>query len=70
MESKFRSVSKSVIWRITGVVILAVVTFCFTRNWIQTGLVTFLHHGIFLVVFYVHERIWLKFKFGTKNKKP
>ena len=59
METRLRSAVKSVVWRMTGVVILAVITFLFTRSWIQTGLVTILHHGTFLVVFYFHERIWL-----------
>lgn len=60
METRRRSAAKSIVWRMTGVVILAIITFLFTRSWIQTGLVTFLHHGIFLVVFYVHERVWLR----------
>lgn len=59
-ETKLRSAVKSVIWRVTGVIILASITFLFTRSWIQTGLITFLHHGIFLIVFYLHERIWLR----------
>ena len=59
-EKHSRSISKSVIWRIVGIVVLAVITYAYTRSWIQTSLVTVLHHGIFLVVFYLHERAWLK----------
>jgi len=59
METKLRSATKSVIWRITGVVILAIITYLFTGNWMQTGLITIIHHGVFLFVFYFHERIWL-----------
>ncbi len=59
-EHRKRSALKSIIWRITGIVILAFITFIFTRSWIQTGLVTIIHHGVFLLVFYVHERIWLR----------
>lgn len=61
-ETHIRSASKSVIWRIAGVLILAAVTYAYTRHWIQTGLITLLHHGIFLIVFYFHERLWLKVK--------
>ena len=50
------------IWRIVGVVVLAAVTYAYTGNWITTSLVTFIHHAVFLVVFYYHERIWLKIK--------
>ena len=59
-EYKKRSALKSIVWRITGILILAFITFIFTRSWIQTGLVTIIHHGVFLLVFYVHERIWLR----------
>ena len=61
-EKRIRSMSKSVIWRIMGVLILAAVTYAYTRKWIQTGLITFIHHGVFLFVFYFHERLWLKVK--------
>lgn len=58
MEKKVRSAIKSIIWRLMGIVILSSVTFFYTRNWIQTSWVTFLHHGVFLFVFYLHERFW------------
>lgn len=45
-----------------GVFILAAITYAYTRQWIQTGLITVIHHGIFLIVFYYHERFWLKVK--------
>jgi len=61
-ETHIRSVLKSIFWRIVGVIILATITYIYTRQWIQTSIITTLHHGIFLVVFYFHERIWLKLK--------
>lgn len=62
-ELKTRSAIKSLIWRIMGILILGTITYCYTRKWITTGLITFIHHGIFLFVFYFHERIWLKCKY-------
>lgn len=61
-ETRIRSASKSIIWRIMGILILATVSYAYTRQWIQTGLITVIHHGVFLVVFYFHERLWLKIK--------
>ncbi len=58
MDSHKKSILKSVFWRIAGVIILAAITYLYTRNWITTGLVTFIHHAVFLVVFYLHERVW------------
>ena len=62
METRARSVSKSVLWRILGVLILAIITYAYTQEWIQTGLITSIHHGVFLFVFYFHERLWLRVK--------
>jgi len=61
-EIKKRSALKSFIWRIVGVVVLAAVTYGWTGNWITTGLVTVIHHTVFLLVFYLHERAWLRIK--------
>ena len=57
-ETHVRSATKSVIWRIIGVMVLALITYVVTRNWITTSLVTFIHHGTFLIVYYLHERFW------------
>jgi uncharacterized membrane protein len=58
-ETHSRSFVKSLIWRIMGVVLLGAVTYFYTRHWIQTSWITFLHHGVFLFIFWGHERFWL-----------
>lgn len=63
MEIRTRSVIKSILWRLLGVLILGSVTYFYTKHWIQTGLITAIHHGVFLFVFYFHERLWLKCKY-------
>jgi len=68
-DSHLKSAVKSIIWRICGVIILAAVTYFYTRSWITTGLVTIIHHGVFLVVFYFHERIWFRFKIAGLKRK-
>jgi len=59
-ELHSRSALKSLIWRIVGVLILGAVTYYYTHKWITTGLITVIHHGVFLFVFYAHERLWMK----------
>ena len=59
---------KSLIWRIIGVFWLGGITYIFTHNWITVGLVTVIHHATFLVVFYLHERAWLKSQWDSKWK--
>jgi uncharacterized membrane protein len=68
-ETLKRSSLKSFIWRIVGVVLLASVTYFYTRRWITTSWITFLHHGIFFFVFIAHERFWLHVDItGLKRK--
>ena len=57
-DSHKRSMIKSLVWRIIGIFWLGGITWLFTRNLIQMSSITFIHHGIFLVVFYLHERAW------------
>ena len=59
-NSHRKSMLKSVIWRLLGIFVLAIVTYIFTRSLIQTGLITFLHHGAFLIIYYLHERVWFR----------
>jgi len=63
METILRSCIKSIFWRILGIIILASVTYFYTRQWIQTGLITIIHHGVFLIIFVIHERIWNKYRY-------
>jgi len=65
IEKHSRSILKSIIWRVVGILILLAVTYYYTGNYITTGLITFLHHAIFLLVFYLHERLWLKIKLNN-----
>lgn len=66
IDTHKRSMLKSLVWRIIGIIWLALITWLFTRNFIQTSLITFIHHGIFLIVFYLHERVWLYSKITNK----
>ena len=69
MESQVRSATKSFIWRIVGVLVLGTVTYCYTGNWITTSWITFLHHGVFLFVFWAHERFYLHTDFTGLTRK-
>ena len=69
METIWRSFVKSILWRIVGVITLGCVTYFYTRQWVQTTWITFLHHGVFLFIFVWHERFWLKVDIhGLKRK--
>jgi len=68
MHNHRQSILKSLIWRIMGVVILGAVTYAFTHSWLITTLVALIHHATFLLVFYLHERIWVKVRIEGKKR--
>ncbi len=53
-----KSMIKSAIWRIWGIIFLALVTYFYTGNLITTTIITFTHHFMFLWIYYFHERFW------------
>ena len=67
-ETHKRSWTRSVIWRIWGIIFLALITYLYTGDWIQTTLVTVIHHATFVVVYYLHERLWLWLKWLRDSK--
>ena len=63
-ETRLRSLAKSVVWRLLGVIVLSLITYVFTRDWITATFITLVHHLSFVVIYYLHERAWLR----AKNK--
>lgn len=68
-ECHKRSIVRSVIWRLIGIAFLAGVTYFYTGSLVQTTMITLLHHGIFVVVYYLHERVWMNRFDSWKYKK-
>ena len=69
MDTKKRSWTKSVVWRLIGIVILGVITYLITKSWKDMTIITVLFHGIRLILYYVHERFWEHVEWG-KIKHP
>ncbi len=69
METQIRSATKSFIWRIVGVLVLGAVTYGYTRHWVTTSWITFIHHNVFLFVFWAHERFYLHTDFTGLTRK-
>lgn len=64
METHARSIVKSIVWRIIGIVLLLIICFFITKDLKEMTIITILFHGIRMVMYYIHERIWLKIKWG------
>jgi len=67
MDTSKRSWLKSVTWRIVGILVLGLITFVVTGNWKETTLITILFNVIQIIMYYTHERIWEKIKWGRKE---
>lgn len=63
-----RSIIRSIQWRLMGIIVLAIITWIITRNLIQTTAITFLHHGVFIIVYYLHERLWQRIKWKGRKR--
>lgn len=68
-DTHLRSWTKSITWRIIGIVILGVLAWLVTGNWGQTTVITLTFHVIRFVLYYFHERAWERIGWGRKRVK-
>jgi uncharacterized membrane protein len=69
MDTKKRSWVKSITWRVFGIILLAAISLMITKDWRAMTTITLLFHGIRLILYYYHERIWERISWG-KVKHP
>jgi len=60
-----RSVVKSIVWRIICIVVSVVVTFFLSGKWDIAVAVGTIYNVITMILYYFHERIWNRIKWGT-----
>jgi uncharacterized membrane protein len=65
--TKLRSVLKAISWRIVGTLDTMALGWIITGNPIMGLKIGALELFTKFILYYFHERIWLRFKFGTEN---
>jgi uncharacterized membrane protein len=67
-----RSIVKSIAWRIICIVVSIITTFIFTGEWNLAVAVGTIYNAITMVLYYFHERIWNRIKWGCRetDKNP
>jgi len=65
-DSCIRSLTKSFTWRALGVFILMSLSYIITGNLAESSLITITFHIIRVVLYFFHERLWLKVKWNGK----
>lgn len=64
LNTKKRYWVKSVSWRLVAVTVLAIVAYSVTGEWEQVTFITLLYHGIQIIIYYLHERVWERISWG------
>ena len=64
METRRRSLAKALSWRLLGVIITTTIAFVMTRELTFAMEIGALDTVIKLAVYFAHERIWQRIKYG------
>jgi len=60
---------KSLIWRVTGIIWLAVLTYLITKDKVAVAGITIGHHTTCVLTYFLHERLWTKIKWALGKKR-
>ena len=63
-ESHARAWLKSIIWRILGIAILGIISWFATHSLKEMAMITLFFHGIRVILYYFHERVWERIHWG------
>lgn len=63
------SFAKSLVWRITGIIWLAILTYLITKDTVATTGITIGHHTTCILTYFFHERVWAKIKWALGLKR-
>ena len=64
IDTRKRSFTKAVIWKVLGLIALTLVAFIITGSIKQTGFVAIIYHFLMLCLFMLHERVWNAIRWG------
>jgi uncharacterized membrane protein len=65
MVSKRRSLAKSITWRLIAVVVTFLVGYVMTGSWEVAASLSIVSNLINFILYYLHERFWLRVKWGV-----
>ena len=67
LDTKKRSIAKSLSWRLLAIIVLATVSFLITRDLQKTSIITLFYHFVQVIAFVMHERIWNQVGWGRSK---
>ena len=66
-ESRKRSIVKSIVWRVICIVVSVLTVFFLSGKWDIAVAVGTIYNVITMILYYFHERIWNRIKWGISN---
>jgi uncharacterized membrane protein len=66
-ESRKRSIVKSIVWRVICIVVSILTVFFLSGKWDIAVAVGTIYNVITMILYYFHERIWNRIKWGISN---
>lgn len=67
MESRSRSIVKSLIYRILSLLGIGILGWLITRDIKETTFITIVFQIYLIILYYVYERVWNKVNWGRRN---
>lgn len=64
LESHKRAWVKSIVWRMIGIVVLGAISWLVTHSWKDVTIITMIFHGVRVILYYFHERVWDRISWG------
>ena len=62
MDSKKKSISKTLSWRIIAVILSVIVAYIFTNSLLVSMEIAITSNFLSMIIYYFHERIWADYK--------
>ena len=69
METKRRSIAKALSWRVIAMLITALIALIITREWKLAFAIGLGDTTVKIGLYYLHERLWLRSKYGIIEPK-
>lgn len=66
MESRKRTIAKTITWRITAILSTFIIALIFTGEMIIAGAIGLVDGIISTILYFIHERAWNKVNFGRE----
>jgi uncharacterized membrane protein len=66
-DTTHRSLVKTISWRLTGSGATFLISYLIAGNFVVAGTIAFIQLVSNTILYFVHERVWNKIKWGRKN---